>query len=52
MEDLLGFQRRQTVGARLAGTSVSKTASSLGVSRAAVSNVLMAYHKSWEDVIS
>jgi len=36
MGDLSDFQRRQIVGVRLAGESVTKTATLLGVSRAAV----------------
>jgi predicted transcriptional regulator len=38
MEDLSDFIRGQIIGARLAGTSLIKTAILLGVSRAAVSN--------------
>ena len=37
------FQRGQIVGACLAGTSVTKQATSLGVSRAAVAKVMVAY---------
>ena len=37
------FQRGQIVGARFAATSVTKTASYLGVSRAPVSEVLTAF---------
>ena len=43
MGDLSYFQRGHTVGAHLAGASVVKTTTSLGVSRAAVSKVMMAY---------
>ena len=43
MGDLSDFQRGQTVGARLVGTSVIKTDTSYGVSRAAVSKVMTAY---------
>jgi hypothetical protein len=43
MRDLLDLQRGQIVGAHLAGTSVTKMATSLGVSRAAVSKVMTAY---------
>jgi predicted transcriptional regulator len=51
MGDLSDFQRRQIVGAPLAGASVSKTATLLGVSRAAVSKVMTTY-KSRQDIIS
>jgi transposase len=37
------FERGQIVGARLAGTSVIKTDTLLGVSRATVSDVMSAY---------
>jgi hypothetical protein len=43
MGDFLDFQREQIVGARLAAASVTKTAISLAVSRAAVSKVVTAY---------
>jgi transposase len=43
MGDLSDFQRRQIVGARLAGASVTKTPTSLGVYRAVVSKVMTAY---------
>ena len=41
--DLSDFQRRHIVGVRLAGTSVTKTATLLGVSREAVSKFMTAY---------
>ena len=44
MEDFSDFQRGQIVGARLAGASVTETATSLVVSRAAVSKVMMTHH--------
>ena len=40
MGDFSDFQRGQTVCANLAGASVTKTATSFGVSRAAVSKVM------------
>jgi predicted transcriptional regulator len=40
---LSDFQSRQIVGAGLAGASVTKTGTVLGVSRAAVSKVMTAY---------
>ena len=43
MRDLSDFQRGQIVGACLAGASLTKTATLLGVSSAAVSKVMMAY---------
>jgi len=43
MGDLSDFPRGQTVGARLAGASVTKMATLLGVSRAAFSKVMMTY---------
>jgi hypothetical protein len=43
MGDLSDFQRGHIVGARLAAASLIKTTTSLGVSRVAVSNVMMAY---------
>jgi IS30 family transposase len=42
MEDLCDFERGQIVGARLAGASVIKIATLLGVSRATVSEVMLA----------
>ena len=43
MGDLPDFQRGQIVDAYLGGSSVIKTATLLGVSRAAVSKFMMAY---------
>jgi len=43
MGDFSDFQRGQIVGARLAGASVTKMATLLGVSRAAVSKVMMTH---------
>jgi predicted transcriptional regulator len=43
MGDLTDFQRGHIVGARLAAAFVTATATLLGVSRAAVSRVMMAY---------
>jgi hypothetical protein len=43
MGDLSNFERGQIVGARLAGASVIKTATLLGVPRATVSTVMSAY---------
>jgi hypothetical protein len=40
MGDLSDFERGQIVGARLAGASVTKTATALALSRATVSKVL------------
>jgi transposase len=42
MEDLPEFERGQIVGARLAGTSVTKATTLTGVSRATVSEVMSA----------
>ena len=43
MGDFSDFQRGQIVGACLAGASVTKMATLLGVSRAAVSKVMMTH---------
>jgi len=43
MGDFLDFQRGQIVGACLAGASVTETATLLGVSRVAISKVMMTY---------
>jgi transposase len=43
MGDFSDFQRGQIVGVYLAGVPVNKTDTLLGVSRAAISNVMMAY---------
>jgi predicted transcriptional regulator len=40
---LSGFERGQIIGAHLAGASVTKTATLLEVSQAAVSKVILAY---------
>jgi len=51
MGDFSDFQRGQVFGVHLTGASVSKTATLLGVSRAAVSRVIKIYTSS-EDLIS
>jgi hypothetical protein len=43
MVDLFNFERRQIVDVRLAGTSLTKTDTLLGVLRATVSKVMWAY---------
>ena len=48
MGDLTDFHRGQIVGEHLAGTSVIKTATLFGVSRAAVSKVMMAHTNHWK----
>jgi hypothetical protein len=47
MGDFSDFQRGHIVGAHLAGASVTKTVISLGVSKAAVSKVMMSYTNHW-----
>jgi hypothetical protein len=43
IEDLSDFEKGQIVGARLAGASVTKTVTLLGVSRATLSTVMSPY---------
>jgi hypothetical protein len=43
MGDFSDFERRQIVGVHLAGASVIKTATLLGVSRETVSEIMLAY---------
>ena len=43
MVDFSDFQKGQIIGARLAGASVTKTATLLGVSKAAVSKVMTSH---------
>ncbi|XP_076043606.1 uncharacterized protein LOC143026722 [Oratosquilla oratoria] len=45
MVDLSDFKRVQTVGARMAGASITKTAELLGVSRGTVSKVMTAFER-------
>ncbi|XP_076047333.1 uncharacterized protein LOC143028856 [Oratosquilla oratoria] len=45
MADLSDFKRGQIVGARMAGTSITKTAELLGVSRVIVSKVMTAFER-------
>jgi transposase len=45
MGDLSYLEKRQIFGARLAGASVTKAATVLGVSRATASEVMSAYTK-------
>jgi predicted transcriptional regulator len=47
MGDISDFQRGHIDGARLAGASVTKTVILLGVSKAAVSKVMMSYTNHW-----
>jgi hypothetical protein len=48
MGDLSDFERGQIVGARLAGASVTKTATLLGVLRVAFPKVITAYMNHWK----
>jgi hypothetical protein len=43
MGDLSGFERGQSIGVHLAGASVTKTATLLGVSRVTISKVVSTY---------
>jgi hypothetical protein len=52
MGDFSDFHRGQIVGVHLAGASVTKMATLLGVSRAAVSRVKTTTDKLWEDIIN
>jgi len=45
---IVRFQKGQTFGACLAGASLSKTPTLLGVSRAAVPKVIAAYINHWK----
>jgi hypothetical protein len=47
MGDLSNFERGQIIGVCLAGASVTKTATLLGVSRVKVSKVMLAYMNHW-----
>jgi hypothetical protein len=51
MGDLSNLERGQIDGVRWAGTSVIKTATLLGVSRATVFKIV-GIHKSWQYIIS
>jgi len=52
MGELLDIQGGQIAGARLAAASVTKTATSSAVSRAAVRQVGDGIHRSRDDIIS
>jgi predicted transcriptional regulator len=52
MGNLSDFLEGHIFGVHSTGASVSNMATLLGVCGAAVSKVMMAVHKSWEDVIS
>ena len=45
MTDLSDFKRGQIVGARMAGSSVTKTAEVFGVARSTISKVMTAFEK-------
>jgi hypothetical protein len=47
MGDLSLFEREQIVGVHLAGASVTKNATLVGVSRATVPKVMSAYMNHW-----
>jgi len=52
MGDLSDFQRRQKVGARLTGESVTKMSTLVGISRPTVSKVMTAYTHRGKNTIS
>jgi hypothetical protein len=52
MGDLSDYERRQIVDVLLAGASVTKSATLIGVSRATVFLGYVSIHESWEDNIS
>jgi hypothetical protein len=49
--DLPGFQRGHIVGVHLAGASVTKTATLLGITQSSSFQGYDGIHKSWEDII-
>jgi len=50
MGDLSDFQRGQTVGTRLAGASVTKTAKLIRLIQSSRSQGYDSIHRSWEDI--